>query len=85
MLKSFAEEECQEGYLDLFSDPSMEHFFTKGIWGGQSFISQRYAEGEMDPEKPGKHLLYVDGENIFIYINLHNFLMKMFNLHLFSS
>ena len=67
MLKSFAEEEGQEGCLDLFSDPSMEQFFTKGIRGGQSFISQRYAEGETNPKNPGKHLLYIDGKNIFIF------------------
>ena len=73
MLKSYAEEEGQEGYLDLLSDPSMEQFFTKGIRGGQSFISQRYAEGEIHPKNPGKHLLYIDGENIFICINLHNY------------
>ena len=64
MLKSFAKNEGDNGYLDLLSDPSMEQFFTKGIRGGQSFISQRYAEGEKNPENAGKHLLYVDGENI---------------------
>ena len=65
MLKSFAEEEGKNGSLDLLSDPSMEEFFTKGIRGGQSFISQRYAEGEENPNNAGKHLLYVDGENMF--------------------
>ena len=65
MLKSFAEEEGKNGSLDLLSDPSMEEFFTKGIRGGQSFISQRYAEGEENPNNVGKHLLYVDGENMF--------------------
>ena len=64
MLKSFAEEEGEEGYLDLLSDPSMEHFFSKGIRGGQSFIAQRYAEGEENPESAGRHLLYVDGKSI---------------------
>ena len=63
MLKSF-EENDEDGYLDLLSDPEMEQFFTKGIRGGQSFISQRYAEGEKNPENAGKHLLYVDGEKI---------------------
>ena len=64
MLKSFDEND-EDGYLDLLSDPEMEQFFTKGIRGGQSFISQRYAEGEKNPKNAGKHLLYVDGENIF--------------------
>ena len=66
MLKSFAEEEGENGYLDLLSDPSMEQFFTKGIRGGQSFISQRYAKGENNPENAGNHLLYVDGRKNLI-------------------
>ena len=65
MLKSFADEEGEDGYLDLFSDPEMEQFFTKGIRGGQSFISQRYAKGEKNPENAGKHMLYVDGRKHF--------------------
>ena len=64
MLKSFAEEEGENGYLELFSDPAMEQFFTKGIRGGQSFISQRYAKGQENPENAGEHLLYVDGKKI---------------------
>ena len=68
MLKSFAEEEKARGNtagggLDLFSDPEMEQFFTRGIRGGQSFISQRYAIGEKNPENAGNHLLYVDGKS----------------------
>ena len=65
MLKFFSEEENEEGCLDLLSDPTMEQFFSRGIRGGQSFISQRYAEGEKNPEDAGKHLLYVDGKNHF--------------------
>ena len=76
MLKSFAEEEGEEGYLGLLSDPSMEQFFTKGIRGGQSFISQRYAEGEDRLENAGQHLLYVDGENILHHISIK--IIKMF-------
>ena len=52
------------GALDLYSDPEMENFFTRGIRGGQSFISQRYATGNDNPEKSGKHMLYVDGKGI---------------------
>ena len=72
MLKSFAEEENGKGCLDLLSDPTMEQFFSRGIRGGQSFISQRYAEGEKNPEDAGKHLLYVDGRKHFniIYTKL---------------
>ena len=50
------------GSLDLYSDPQIEQFFTRGIRGGQSFISQRYATGNKEPEKEGNHLLYVDGK-----------------------
>ena len=70
MLKSFAEEENGKGCLDLLSDPTMEQFFSRGIRGGQSFISQRYAEGEKNPEDAGKHLLYVDGKITLIYFIL---------------
>ena len=68
MLKTFADEEGDEGYLDLLSDPSMEQFFSRGLRGGQSFISQRYAEGNENPENAGEHLLYVDGENTINFI-----------------
>ena len=34
------------GCLDLYSDPEIERFFTKGIRGGQSFIYQRYVRRE---------------------------------------
>ena len=50
------------GSLDLYSDPQMEQFFTRGIRGGQSFIAQRYATGNANPEEKGHHLLYVDGK-----------------------
>ena len=49
------------GSLDLYSDPKMEHFFTRGIRGGQSFISQRYVKGNSNPRNNGDHLLYIDG------------------------
>ena len=55
------------GSLDLYSDPEMERFFTKGIRGGQSFISQRYAKGNSNPRKSGDHLLYIDGNFILYY------------------
>ena len=53
--------------LDIYSDPEMEQFFTKGIRGRQSFISQRYARGNSDPRKSGDHLLYIDGNFILYY------------------
>ena len=66
MLKTYG------GHLDLFSDPEMEQFFTKSIRGGQSFIAQRHAKGEANPENNGDHLLYVDGINmlyIFFFVS----------------
>ena len=65
MLKFYAEEEGEEGYLDLLSDPAMEQFFSRGIRGGQSFISQRYSEGQENPLNYGHHLMYVDGKYTF--------------------
>ena len=58
------------GSLDLYSDPQIEQFFTRGIRGGQSFIAQRYAIGSENPKKMGKHLLYVDGKYLqfLVYI-----------------
>ena len=50
------------GSLDLFDDPEMEQFFSKGIRGGQSFIATRHAKGNSNPNLPGDHLLYVDGK-----------------------
>ena len=86
MLKTFDDEQKakkKKGCLDLFSDPEMEEFFTKGIRGGQSFISQRYAEGENNPETAGKHLLYVDGKKkisfkSFSFMSLIFFFSKQF-------
>ena len=77
MLKMFYEEDRLErrgkdsssndevrplGALDLFDDPSMEEFFSRGLRGGQSFIATREAEGNVNPETDGDHLLYVDGK-----------------------
>ena len=75
MLKMFYEEDQSErskdggdddkkplGALDLFDDPSMEEFFSRGVIGGQSFIATREAEGNDDPKTKGDHLLYVDGK-----------------------
>ena len=56
------------GSLDLYSDPEMELFFTRGIRGGQSFISQRYVKGNSDPRKYGDHLLYIDGNFKLYYL-----------------
>ena len=73
MLKMFLEKEKKEGKtqqpgcLDLFDQPEMVQFFTKGIRGGQSFIATRHAKGNDNPKSPGKHLLYVDGNNYILF------------------
>ena len=56
------------GSLDIYSDPEMEQFFTKGIRGRQNFISQRYAKGNSNPRKSGDHLLYIDGNFILHHL-----------------
>ena len=59
------------GSLNIYSYPEMEQFFTKGIRGGQSFISQHYARGNINPRKSGDHLLHIDGNFILYHpINL---------------
>ena len=83
MLRTFDNEQKakgKRGRLDLFSDPEMEEFFTKGIRGGQSFISQRYAEGENNPETAGNHLLYVDGKEIMLEKKFFCFCLASFSL-----
>ena len=60
--------EGESGCLELLTDPDMEEFFTEGIRGGQSFISQRKAEGEKDPERGGWHLLYIDGRWMYVCV-----------------
>ena len=81
MLMTFDDQEKRKGFkhgkLDLLSDSKMEDFFSRGIGGGQSFISQRKTEGEKNPEKSGHHLLYVDGKTIF-YLSLY-FIFSIFS------
>lgn len=61
------------GSLDLFDQPEMEQFFTKGVRGGQSFIATRHARGNEDPKSSGEHLLYVDGKIcLFVSLSLFN-------------
>ena len=83
MLMTYDDQEKRKGFehggkLDLLSDPEMEDFFSRGIRGGQSFISQRKTKGEKNPEKAGHHLLYVDGNNIFYF-----FLFRILNFSFF--
>ena len=76
------EDEKPPGSLDLFDQPAMEQFFTKGIRGGQSFIATRHAKGNDDPKTPGEHLLYVDGIYLIFYLISYNISMNIFLLQL---
>ena len=56
--------------LELLKDPDMVLMFEKGIRGGVSMISKRYAKAnnpymdaeEYDPDKPIKYIPYLDAK-----------------------
>ncbi len=57
--------------LDLLSDSDMYLMIEKGIRGGVSSIMKRYSKAnhkyldDYDPEKPSKHILYLDANNLY--------------------
>ncbi len=57
--------------LDLISDSDMYLMIEKGIRGGVSSIMKRYSKAnhkyldDYDPEKPNKHILYLDANNLY--------------------
>ena len=64
--------------LDLLKDPDMVLMFEKGIRGGMSMISKRYAKAnnpymdggagascEYDSDKPTKYIPYLDANNLY--------------------
>ncbi len=60
-----------EAELDLISDSDMYLMIEKGIRGGVSTITKRYSVANhkylknYDPEKPSKHILYLDANNLY--------------------
>ncbi len=60
-----------EAELDLISDSDMYLMIERGIRGGVSSIMKRYSKAnhkyldDYDPEKPSKHILYLDANNLY--------------------
>lgn len=57
--------------LELLTDPTMHLFIEKGIRGGVSMISNRYAEanntlaGDYNPDIPTSYIIYLDMNNLY--------------------
>ena len=57
--------------LDLITDPDMLLFIEKGIRGGISTITHRYAKAnnpylkDYDKEKPNSYIMYLDANNLY--------------------
>ncbi|KAL9957602.1 hypothetical protein ACROYT_G034521 [Oculina patagonica] len=57
--------------LELLTDSEMHLFVERGIRGGISMVSKRYAEANnhyvegYDPSKPKKYIMYLDANNLY--------------------
>ncbi|MEW8688897.1 MAG: hypothetical protein AB2556_24020 [Candidatus Thiodiazotropha sp.] len=57
--------------LELLTDYDQHLFIEKGVRGGISMASKRYAKANnplvegYDPEKPSSHILYLDANNLY--------------------
>ena len=57
--------------LELFTDHEMHLFVERGIRGGISMVSKRYAKAnnplvsDYDPSKPNSYIMYLDANNLY--------------------
>ena len=57
--------------LELFTDYDMHLFVERGMRGGISMVSERYAKAnnpqvpDYDPSKPKKYIMYLDENNLY--------------------
>jgi len=57
--------------LELLRDLEMHLFIEKGMWGGISMASKRYAKAnnpraaDYNPTKPNKYIMYLDANNLY--------------------
>ena len=57
--------------LELFTDLEMHLFVERGMRGGISMVSKRYAKAnnpqvaDYDPSKPNKYIMYLDANNLY--------------------
>ena len=57
--------------LELFTDLEMHLFVERGMRGGISMVSKRYAKAnnpqvpDYDPNKPSKYIMYLDANNLY--------------------
>ena len=57
--------------LELLTDYDQHLFTEKGMWGGISMVSKRYAKANnpmvegYDSSKPKSHILYLDANNLY--------------------
>ena len=57
--------------LELFTDIDMYQFVERGMRGGISMVSKRYAKAnnpyvpDYDPSRPNKYIMYLDANNLY--------------------
>ena len=72
-----ASETCKPS-INVVTDPDMYMMFERGIRGGVSQISHRYAKAnnphldDYDPSKPNSYIMYVDANNLYGWSMMQN-------------